>query len=107
MPPQPYRFKSTTLRFQIPGLDIPELLLKSRYIRDFTASDTWKASMRIFHNVRTWARRTIWGDRVGFPAPQKPQAWTYELNLALSPIRGPRHSPRPVSRSPCTRYYER
>ncbi|EEA23982.1 Altered inheritance of mitochondria protein 24, mitochondrial [Talaromyces marneffei ATCC 18224] len=64
MPPQPYRFKSTTLRFQIPGLDIPELLLKSRYIRDFTASDTWKASMRIFHNVRTWARRTIWGDRL-------------------------------------------
>lgn len=65
-PPQPYRFKSTTLRFQIPGLNIPELLLKSRYIRDLTASDTWKASMRIIHNVRTWSRRTIWGDRVGF-----------------------------------------
>lgn len=63
-PPQPYRFKSTTLRLQIPGLNIPEMLLKSRYIRDMTASDTWKASMRIIHNVRTWARRTIWGDRL-------------------------------------------
>ncbi|OKL64575.1 Altered inheritance of mitochondria protein 24, mitochondrial [Talaromyces atroroseus] len=63
-PPQPYRFRSTSLRFQIPGLQIPELLLKSRYVRDLTASDTWKASMKIIHNVRTWARRTIWGDRL-------------------------------------------
>ncbi|EED17646.1 mitochondrial protein Fmp26, putative [Talaromyces stipitatus ATCC 10500] len=62
--PQPYRFKSTTLRFQIPGLQIPELLLKSRYVRDLTASDTWKASMKLIHNFRTWARRTIWGDRL-------------------------------------------
>ncbi|QKX63564.1 uncharacterized protein TRUGW13939_10735 [Talaromyces rugulosus] len=63
-PPQPYRFKSTSLRFQIPGMQVPEFLLKSRYLRDLTASDTWKTSMRILHNVRTWARRTIWGDRL-------------------------------------------
>ncbi|KAH8701850.1 altered inheritance of mitochondria protein 24, mitochondrial [Talaromyces proteolyticus] len=63
-PPQPYRFKSTSLRFQVPGVHFPEFLLKSRYLRDLTASDTWKASMKILHNVRTWARRTIWGDRL-------------------------------------------
>jgi hypothetical protein len=65
-PPQPYRFKSTSLRFQIPGRQFPEVLLKSRYFRDLTKSDTWKKSMKILHNARTWARRTIWGDRVSY-----------------------------------------
>lgn len=63
-PPRPFRFKSTSLRFQVPGLHFPEFLLKSRFIRDMAGSDTWKTSMNILHNIRTWARRTIWGDRV-------------------------------------------
>ncbi|KAL1989857.1 hypothetical protein VTN49DRAFT_7054 [Thermomyces lanuginosus] len=63
-PPTPYRFKSTSLRFNVPGMRIPEFLQKSRFIRDMAGSDTWKASMRILHQVRTWARRTIWGDRL-------------------------------------------
>ncbi|KAL1964007.1 hypothetical protein VTN77DRAFT_7553 [Rasamsonia byssochlamydoides] len=63
-PPRPYRFKSTSLRFQVPDVRLPEILTKSRFIRDMAASDTWKTSMKIFHRIRTWARRTIWGDRL-------------------------------------------
>ncbi|KKA23028.1 Altered inheritance of mitochondria protein 24, mitochondrial Precursor [Rasamsonia emersonii CBS 393.64] len=63
-PPRPYRFKSTSLRFQVPEVRLPEIFARSRFIRDMTASDTWKTSMKILHTIRTWARRTIWGDRL-------------------------------------------
>lgn len=63
-PPQPYRFKSTSLRFQIPDLRLSQFLSRYRFFRDMAGSDTWKAIVKMQHNVRTWARRTIWGDRV-------------------------------------------
>ncbi|KAJ9222413.1 hypothetical protein DTO169C6_5153 [Paecilomyces variotii] len=64
-PPLPYRFKSTTLKLQIPGLShVPRLFRKSKFINDMAHSDTWKTTMKIYHNLRTWARRTIWGDRL-------------------------------------------
>lgn len=64
-PPRPYRFKSTTLNFQVPGLKtLPRLLQSNKFIRDISNSNAWKTTMRILHAVRTWARMTIWGDRV-------------------------------------------
>ncbi|OXV10889.1 hypothetical protein Egran_01349 [Elaphomyces granulatus] len=62
--PRPYRFKSTSLRFQVPELHLSEILSRSKFIRDMAGSDTWKTAVRWFHHVRTWARRTIWGDRL-------------------------------------------
>lgn len=64
-PPRPYRFKSTTLNFQVPGLKtLPSLFRNSKFVRDMSDSDTWKTAMKIFHKLRTWSRMTIWGDRV-------------------------------------------
>ncbi|KAJ5606449.1 Mitochondrial biogenesis protein AIM24 [Penicillium lagena] len=64
-PPRPYRFKSTTLNFQVPGLKtLPRLLQNNKFIQDMSDSNTWKATMRFLHKVRTWSRMTIWGDRL-------------------------------------------
>lgn len=64
-PPRPYRFKSTTLSFQVPGLKtLPRLLQNNKYIQDVSGSEAWKRTMRFFHKLRTWSRMTIWGDRV-------------------------------------------
>ena len=64
-PPRPYRFKSTTLRFQVPGLkSLPAFIQNSKFIQDMSESSTWKSTMRIMHTIRTWSRKTIWGDRV-------------------------------------------
>lgn len=68
-PPRPYRFKSTTLKFQVPGLkSLPNIFQSSKFIRDMADSDTWKTTMNILHKIRTWSRMTIWGDRV-WPTP--------------------------------------
>ncbi|RHZ69400.1 Altered inheritance of mitochondria protein 24, mitochondrial [Aspergillus turcosus] len=64
-PPRPYRFKSTTLKFQVPGLkSLPNLFQNSKFIRDMSDSNTWKSTMRILHKLRTWLRMTVWGDRL-------------------------------------------
>ncbi|KAF9885176.1 Altered inheritance of mitochondria protein 24, mitochondrial [Aspergillus nanangensis] len=64
-PPRPYRFKSTTLKFQVPGLkSLPRLIQDSKFIRDMSDSNTWKNAMKVFHRLRTWSRMTIWGDRL-------------------------------------------
>ncbi|KAE8150440.1 altered inheritance of mitochondria protein 24, mitochondrial [Aspergillus avenaceus] len=64
-PPRPYRFKSTTLKFQVPRLkELPSFIQDSKFIRDMSDSNAWKSAMRIFHKVRTWSRMTIWGDRL-------------------------------------------
>ncbi|KAG2024336.1 hypothetical protein GB937_003991 [Aspergillus fischeri] len=73
-PPRPYRFKSTTLKFQVPGLkSLPNIFQNSKFIRDMADSDTWKTTMNILHKVRTWSRMTIWGDRLflQFDGPTK------------------------------------
>ncbi|KAB8079455.1 mitochondrial biogenesis AIM24-domain-containing protein [Aspergillus leporis] len=63
--PRPYRFKSTTLKFQVPGLKgLPSFIQDSKFIRDMSDSNTWKTAMNMFHKVRTWSRKTIWGDRL-------------------------------------------
>lgn len=64
-PPRPYRFKSTTLSFQIPGLKtLPRLLQNAKFIRDVSDSKAYKTTMQWLHKLRTWSRVTIWGDRV-------------------------------------------
>ncbi|KAJ5574607.1 Mitochondrial biogenesis protein AIM24 [Penicillium hetheringtonii] len=64
-PPRPYRFKSTTLNFQVPGLKtLPRLLQGNKFIRDMSDSKTWKNTMSFLHKLRTWSRMTIWGDRL-------------------------------------------
>ncbi|KAJ5961547.1 hypothetical protein N7501_006488 [Penicillium viridicatum] len=64
-PPRPYRFKSTTLNFQVPGLKtLPRLLQNAKFIRDVSDSKAYKTTMQWFHKLRTWSRMTIWGDRL-------------------------------------------
>ncbi|KAI9369953.1 mitochondrial biogenesis AIM24-domain-containing protein [Aspergillus egyptiacus] len=64
-PPRPYRFKSTSLKFQVPGLkSLPAFLQNTKFIQAMSDTDTWKTSMKILHRLRTWSRMTIWGDRL-------------------------------------------
>ncbi|KAJ5231112.1 hypothetical protein N7489_011820 [Penicillium chrysogenum] len=64
-PPRPYRFKSTTLNFQVPGLKtLPRLLQNAKFVRDVSDSKAYKTTMQWFHKLRTWSRMTIWGDRL-------------------------------------------
>ncbi|GAO19738.1 uncharacterized protein UV8b_01392 [Ustilaginoidea virens] len=60
--PQPFRFKSTSLRLQVPSLTswIPEFELM-KTVRD---SKTYRFLSRALHDFRTVARRSIWGDRL-------------------------------------------
>lgn len=60
--PQPFRFKSTSLRLQVPSLTswIPE----TDFIKNVRKSDVYRYLARIFYNLRTSTRRGIWGDRL-------------------------------------------
>ena len=60
--PQPYRFKSSNLRFQIPS--VSSLLPDTRFIRTVKESQAWKFLAAFAFTARTWARRSIWGDRL-------------------------------------------
>ncbi|KFA66896.1 hypothetical protein S40285_02320 [Stachybotrys chlorohalonatus IBT 40285] len=61
-PPQPFRFKSSSLRLQIPSLTswIPE----TSFIKTMRKTDTYKNLGRLLFSLRTALRRTIWGDRL-------------------------------------------
>lgn len=60
--PQPFRFKSSSLRLQIPSLTswIPE----TNFIKTMRTTDTYKFLARLLYSLRTTTRRTIWGDRL-------------------------------------------
>ncbi|KAF4451497.1 altered inheritance-mitochondria 24 mitochondrial [Fusarium albosuccineum] len=60
--PQPFRFKSNTLRIQVPSLSrwIPE----AEWIKTVRNSEAYKYLLRALHSLRTITRRTIWGDRL-------------------------------------------
>jgi uncharacterized protein (AIM24 family) len=74
VPSRPYRFKSSPLNLQIPGFPSPSFnyrftpffpqLLSSRFIRNLKESDTYRFLASFAHTIRTWSRRTIWGDRL-------------------------------------------
>ncbi|RAH74789.1 AIM24 family protein [Aspergillus aculeatinus CBS 121060] len=68
-PPRPYRFKSTTLKLQVPGLKnlpafIQSYIQSSKFLQAMSEADTWKSTMKLVHRLRTWSRMTIWGDRL-------------------------------------------
>lgn len=63
-PPLPYRLKSSSLRFQIPEIGASKLLPDTRFIRAMRDSRTWQTFVTMIFKVRTWARATIWGDRL-------------------------------------------
>ncbi|KAF2724318.1 hypothetical protein K431DRAFT_282166 [Polychaeton citri CBS 116435] len=60
--PQPYRFKANLLRFQIPS---PTTWLSdTRFFTEMRKTRTYLYARDIAFTIRTWARRTIWGDRL-------------------------------------------
>ena len=62
-PPTPYRFKSRTVKLSIP-LSLGNWFPSSKFIIALKGSNTYKALSNILLRVRTWSRRTIWGDRL-------------------------------------------
>lgn len=60
--PQPYRFKSSTLKLQIP--DVMSLLPSTRFFNTVRESSAWRFLATTAFSVRTWTRRSIWGDRL-------------------------------------------
>lgn len=63
-PPLPYRFKSTTLRLQIPSTSLGALIPNTKFFRVMTETGIWRASSRLGFRLRTWLRRSVWGDRL-------------------------------------------
>jgi hypothetical protein len=63
-PPLPYRLKSANLRFQIPRLNLGYLVPDTKFFRVMRESATWRGLTNLLFNLRTAARRTIWGDRL-------------------------------------------
>ncbi|KAF8866221.1 hypothetical protein BDZ45DRAFT_710836 [Acephala macrosclerotiorum] len=61
-PPLPYRLKSSSLRFQVPNLGLGYLLPDIKFFRVMRETSTWKGITSLLFNLRTAARRTIWGD---------------------------------------------
>ncbi|KAF2402641.1 hypothetical protein EJ06DRAFT_528736 [Trichodelitschia bisporula] len=61
-PPVPYRFMSSTFRFQIPSLS--PVLPNTRFFNELRKSQGWKVAADLLFKLRTWARRSIWGDRL-------------------------------------------
>ncbi|EXJ94639.1 hypothetical protein A1O1_03035 [Capronia coronata CBS 617.96] len=62
-PPRPYRFKSTNVRFQIP-LQLGNFFPSSKFVETLKTSNTYKILANSLLRIRTWSRRTIWGDRL-------------------------------------------
>lgn len=67
-PPLPYRFKSSALRLQVPKLSLGSLLPDSKFWRTMRESPTWRNISAFAFTVRTWSRRTMFGDRVRPPS---------------------------------------
>ncbi|OTA53864.1 hypothetical protein K449DRAFT_339328 [Hypoxylon sp. EC38] len=61
-PPLPFRFKSSGIRFQVPALTT--WLGETRFLQNMRKTETYKFLSKVFFNLRTTARRTIWGDRL-------------------------------------------
>ncbi|KAL9014319.1 MAG: hypothetical protein Q9173_001027 [Seirophora scorigena] len=66
-PPQPYRLKSSSFRLQIPNFSLSALVPDIKFFRVMSESSTWRTVRRIYRGVRTWFRRSIWGDRFHGP----------------------------------------
>lgn len=62
IPPQPYRFRSSVLRLQVPSLG--SLLPDTRFFNEMKKSGLWNFLAEALYKTRTWTRRNIWGDRL-------------------------------------------
>jgi hypothetical protein len=63
-PPMPFRFKSSNIRFQIPDLGFGTLMQRIEFIKKAGESAAWRTLATTFHTLKTWMRRSVWGDRV-------------------------------------------
>lgn len=63
-PPLPYRFKSTALRLQIPSTSLGALIPNTKFFRVMSETNIWRTTSRVLFWFRTWARKSIWGDRL-------------------------------------------
>jgi hypothetical protein len=61
-PPLPFRFKSSSIRFQVPS--VTAWLETTKFFRNMRQTETYKLLTRVLYSLRTTARRTIWGDRL-------------------------------------------
>jgi hypothetical protein len=68
-PPMPFRFKSSRLGLQVPDLGFGTLLQRVKFFRVMGETATWRTLASTFHTLKTWLRRSIWGDRVCSPLP--------------------------------------
>ncbi|GAP85105.1 putative altered inheritance of mitochondria protein 24 [Rosellinia necatrix] len=61
-PPLPFRFKSSSITFQIPS--VTTWLETTKFLQNLRQTEAYKFLTRLLHHMRTTARRTIWGDRL-------------------------------------------
>ncbi|KAI0196984.1 mitochondrial biogenesis AIM24-domain-containing protein [Astrocystis sublimbata] len=61
-PPLPFRFKSSSIRFQVPA--VTAWLETTKFFQNMQQTEAYKFLTRVFHSLRTTTRRTIWGDRL-------------------------------------------
>lgn len=57
------------MRLQVPDLGFGTLVQKVRFFRVMSETATWKALTSTYHILKTWMRKTIWGDRVSTQFP--------------------------------------
>ena len=62
MKPLPYRLRSSSIRFQVPNLS--SIIPDTRRFKAMRKSTTWQTITTTVFTIRTWVRRTIWGDRL-------------------------------------------
>ncbi|MCJ1424433.1 Altered inheritance of mitochondria protein 24, mitochondrial [Sticta canariensis] len=63
-PPSPYRLNSSSFRLQTPNISITSFFPSIKFFRVMQETLTWQAIRKLLLNLRTWTRRTIWGDRL-------------------------------------------
>ncbi|KAF9733234.1 hypothetical protein PMIN06_009433 [Paraphaeosphaeria minitans] len=63
-PPLPFRFRSSSLRFQVPDLGFGSLAQNVRFFREMSKTAAWRTTASVYHTLKTWLRRSIWGDRL-------------------------------------------
>jgi uncharacterized protein (AIM24 family) len=62
-PPTPYRFKSSSINLQVP-IVFGNFFPSSKFVQNVKKGVTYKFFANIADRIRTWSRRTIWGDRL-------------------------------------------
>ncbi|KAI0018202.1 mitochondrial biogenesis AIM24-domain-containing protein [Xylariomycetidae sp. FL0641] len=61
-PPLPFRFKSSSIRLQIPS--VTAWLETTKFVQNARQTEAFKMMARALFSLRTTMRRTIWGDRL-------------------------------------------